>query len=231
MNECLGNCVTCLETVHSLFKNLSESELEVLNHKRRKFNFYKGAILYQEGEEMKGLICLNEGKVKLVKKGKIEDEFIVSLHKTVDFVGFDDLMFNGKCSSTAIAIEDSSICIIDKVQFFKVIKSNSELALDIISNQSGKSIAYQNKLVNISQSNLTSRLAFAINQLTDFYGLEKDNKTLALQIKRREIAAISNMNTANVIRTLSKFKKEKIIDTDGQKIVILNTKRLEELAK
>jgi len=231
MSECIGNCVGCLKTNYSLFKNLNEEELGILNSKRRKHNFTKGDILYSEGEKIKGLICLNEGKVKLVKKGEIEDEFIVSLHKTVDFVGFDDLMFDGKCSSTAIAIEDSSICIIDKEQFFKVIKNNAELAIEIIANQSEKSILYQDKLINVSQSNLTSRLAFTINQLIDFYGFEKDNKTLAIQIKRREIASISNMNTANVIRTLSKFKKLKIIDTEGQKIMILNPKKLDELAK
>ncbi|MCO6499155.1 MAG: Crp/Fnr family transcriptional regulator [Vicingus serpentipes] len=231
MSECLGNCVGCLKANYSLFKNLNEEELEILNHKRRKYNFSKGDILYKEGEKIRGLICLNEGKVKLVKKGKVEDEFIVSLHKTVDFVGFDDLMFNGKCSSTAIAIEDTSICVIDKEQFFKVIKNNAVLAIEIIANQSEKSILYQDKLINISQSNLVSRLAFAINQLVDFYGFERDNKTLAVQIKRREIAAISNMNTANVIRTLSKFKNEKIIDTEGQKIVVLNPKKLDEIAK
>jgi CRP/FNR family transcriptional regulator, polysaccharide utilization system transcription regulator len=231
MDTCLGNCVTCLKVNHSLFNDLSDKELETLNQNRQKKTYLKDERLYTEGSEIGGLICLNQGKVKLVKKGKIEKEFIISLHKMVDFVGLDDLMSNRRCSSTAIALEDVSVCVIKKEQFFKVVKNNSDLSLKIIANQSEKLILYQEKLLNIAQSNLESRLAFALNQLLDFYGLEADGKTLAVQIKRREIASISNMNTANVIRTLAKFKEEKIIEIDGKKIIVLEKNKLKELLK
>jgi len=220
--DCIGNCVGCSKVNHSLFDDLSDGELKVLNENRKKYNFKKGDYLYQEGDDLHGLICLNQGKVKLVKKGKIEEEFIVSLHKTVDFVGFDDLMSGADASTTAIALNDVSVCIITKEQFFKVIRGNSNLAIKIIENQSQKAIHYQDKLLNIAQSNLSSRLAFALIELIEFYGFEKDGKTLAVQMKRREIAAISSMNTANAIRTLAKFKDEEVIDFDKKKIVILN---------
>ncbi len=132
MDTCIGNCVTCLKVNHSLFDDLSDSELEILNLNREKFHFRKGEVLYGENDQVSGLICLNLGKVKVVKEGKIEGEFIVSLHKTVDFVGFDDLMSNEKFSATAIALEDVSVCIVKKEQFLKVINSNPNLALKII---------------------------------------------------------------------------------------------------
>jgi CRP/FNR family transcriptional regulator len=178
-----------------------------------------------------GLICLNHGKVKLVKSGKIEEEFIVSLHKTVDFIGFDDLMANEKCSSTAIALEDVSVCIIEKKQFFEVIKNNPDLALKIISSQAKEKLQHQQKLLNIAQSNLESRLAYALVQLMDFYGFETDKKTLAVSIKRRELAAMSSMNTANAIRTLAKFKTQKVIDIVGKKILVLDIKKLKNTSK
>jgi len=229
MDTCLGNCVTCLKVNHSLFNDLSEKELEILNLKREKFIYAKGEVLYSEGEEINGLICLNHGKVKLVKKSKIEDEFIVSLHKTVDFVGFDDLMSNNKCTSTAIALEDVSVCVIQKEQFFKVIRSNSDLALKIIDHQSDKLSRNQEKLLNIAQSNLESRLAFALMQLVEFYGFDLDGKTLSVKIKRRELAAMSSMNTANAIRTLSKFKEMGIIDIEKKSIIILDQTKLKDL--
>ena len=104
MSICIGNCVGCAKVNHSLFDELNDDELKVLNHNRTKFEFKKGAFIYKEGEQIKGLICLNHGKVKLVKKGNIEEEFIVGFHKPVDFVGFDDLMYEGYTSSSAIDI-------------------------------------------------------------------------------------------------------------------------------
>jgi CRP/FNR family transcriptional regulator len=229
MSTCIGNCVGCAKVNHSLFDDLNDDELKVLNHNRTKFEFKKGAFIYKEGEQIKGLICLNHGKVKLVKKGNIEEEFIVKFHKPVDFVGFDDLMYEGYTSSSAIALEDVSVCIIKKEQFFKVITGNSDLALKIISYQSKKTIEYQGKFLNVAQQNIESRLAYSLNQIIDFFGFENDNKTIAVSLKRKEIAAISNMNTANVIRCLSNLKNKKIIETNGRKIIILNYSLLKQL--
>lgn len=229
MGNCLGNCVTCLKVNHSLFSELNKDELEILNQNRIKCEYSKGEFLYQEGDLIPGLICLNQGKVKLIKESKIENEFIVSLHKTVDFIGFDDLMSQSKCSSSAVALDNVSVCVILKEQFFKVIKKNPQLALKIIDNQSKKLIKNQDKLLNIAQSNLESRLAFALIQLVEFYGFDSDGKTLSVTIKRRELAAMSSMNTANAIRTLSKLKGMGIIEIAKKSIIILDQTKLKNL--
>ena len=49
-----------------------------------------------------------------------------------------------------------------------------------------------------------------------------------LPIARREIAEYIGMTTENVIRTLSEFKKDKIIRTVGKSIYIIDKKRLKE---
>ena len=77
MSTCIGNCVGCSKVNNSLFDELNDDELKVLNQNRTKFEYNKGEFIYNEGEQIKGLICLNQGKVKLVKKGNIEEEFIV----------------------------------------------------------------------------------------------------------------------------------------------------------
>jgi CRP/FNR family transcriptional regulator, polysaccharide utilization system transcription regulator len=226
MESCKSNCATCLKVNFSLFKGLSESELTILNEGREKLFFDKGEVIYKEGATPQGLLCLTEGKVKLSKVGKIENEFIVGLHKPVDFIGFDDLLGGRNYTSSAIALENVALCLIDKKNLFRVIKDNSDFALKIIQNFSEQVESYKEKLINLTQKQIDERLAFALNELIEFFGFEKDGKTLAIQIKRREIAAISNMNTANVIRTLAKFKEEKIIDTVKKSIVILDKDKL-----
>lgn len=228
MDLCFGNCVSCLKVNFSLFKNLSKEELGTLNKGRKKFFFKKGEFLYKEGAKPEGLICLSHGKVKLIKKGKIEDEFIVGLQKPVDFVGFVDLMGGRNYTSSAIAMEDVWICVISMENLFSVIKGNAELALNIIQDLSEKAEHFHEKLINLSQSHIESRLAFVLKELVEFYGFQEDGKTLAVQFKRKELAAIANMNTANVIRTLVKFKEKKIIDIKNKKIIILD---LTELSK
>jgi len=226
MDYCIGNCVGCLKVNHSLFNDLSDKELELLNKERIKLFFKKGEIIFKEEALPTGLYCLNVGKVKLVKEGKIEDEFIVGLTKPVDFLGFDNLMSNTPYNYTAIAIEDVSICVIKKGHLFEVISKNPNLAKKIINYLSLKVIRQNDKLLVLTQTKLESRLAFTLLDLADFYGYEDDGKTLAIELKRKELASLSSMNTANVIRMLAHFKRLKIIDLKKKKIQILKLELL-----
>ncbi len=81
----------------------------------------------------------------------------------------------------------------------------------------------------MAQSNLESRLAYALIELSDFFGFEEDGQTLAVNIKRRELASMSSMTTANAIRTLSKLKKEGVIGVEKKSITIIDKKQLASL--
>ncbi|MCB9173054.1 MAG: Crp/Fnr family transcriptional regulator [Flavobacteriales bacterium] len=229
MDYCLGNCVGCLKVNHSLFNDLSDKELELMNRDRSKLFFKRGDVIFRVGAIPLGLYCLNAGKVKLVKEGKIEDEFIVGLTKPVDFLGFDNLMSDTAYKYSAIAIEEVSICVIKKQNLFEVISKNADLANKIIQHLSQKLIQQNERLLILTQTKLESRLAYTLIDLINFYGFEADGKTLAVELKRKELASLSSMNTANVIRMMSHLKKIKIIDTKLRKIQILKLDLLKNL--
>lgn len=227
--KCLGNCVGCLKVNLSLFSDLNENELELINRGRDKFYYKKGDIIFKEGDQPNGLNCLSLGKVKLVKAGKIEDEFIVGLLRPVDFLGFDHLMSNSPYSYSAIALEEVEVCIVKKEHLFGVISKNVGLATKIIDHLSQKLINQNERLLILTQTKLESRLAYTLIDLINFFGFEADGKTLAVELKRKEIASLSSMNTANVIRMMSHFKKLKIINTKLRKIQILRLDLLKNL--
>jgi CRP-like cAMP-binding protein len=229
MENCIGNCVGCLKVNYSLFSELSENELETLNNNRSKLFFKKGDYIFLEGAMPVGLYCLNHGKVKMIKQGKIEEEFIVALHKPVDFLGFDNLMSNSPYTYTAIALEDVSICVIKKENLFSVIESVPELSMKIINYLSQKLIEKNDRMLVLTQTKMESRLAFTLIDLINFYGFENDGKTLAVELKRKELASLSSMNTANVIRILSAFNKQKIIKTKLRTIQVLSLDTLKQL--
>ncbi len=231
MEHCLGNCVGCLKVNYSLFSDLSEKELETLNLDRNKLFFKKGDVVFHEGALPKGLYCLNHGKVKMIKKGKIEDEFIVALHKPVDFLGFDNLMSNSPYTYTAIALEDVSICVIKKENLFAIIEKNIALGKKIINYLSQKLIEQHERMLVLTQTKMESRLAFTLIDLINFYGYDIDGKTIAVELKRKELASLSSMNTANVIRILSTFNKQKIVKTTLRKIQILSLQSLKQIVE
>ncbi len=66
--------------------------------------------------------------------------------------------------------------------------------------------------------------------IREFYGCENDGATLKGNIKREDLANIVGTATETVIRLLSEFKKEQIIELSGKKIKILDPRKLLRIA-
>ncbi|HHB52822.1 MAG TPA: Crp/Fnr family transcriptional regulator [Saprospiraceae bacterium] len=89
-----------------------------------------------------------------------------------------------------------------------------------------KNIESNKRMLVLTQKHLRGRLADALLLLHKQYGCQTDNKTLNVQLKRAELAALANMTTANAIRVLSVFAKEQLIETNKRNISILNIEGL-----
>ena len=81
-------------------------------------------------------------------------------------------------------------------------------------------------IVNLTQKHLRGRLAEALIALKDSYGYEEDGTTIRVYMGRQDLANLSNMTTANAIRTLTDFGNERIIVVDGRTIKIIDEKTL-----
>ena len=82
------------------------------------------------------------------------------------------------------------------------------------------------RVVSLTQKHIRGRLAEALIALKDNYGMDEDGATLSMYMSREDLANLSNMNTANAIRTLSQFQSEGLISIDGRRVKILNEPEL-----
>ena len=78
------------------------------------------------------------------------------------------------------------------------------------------------------QKNLAGRVAYVLLYFTrEIY----NSRIFDLPVSRKEIADFIGMSSANVIRTLSDFKKDGIIKVFGKTIEIDNIEKLEIISK
>ena len=94
-----------------------------------------------------------------------------------------------------------------------------------------KTTTANERMLVLTQKHLRGRLADALLLLQKEYGFTDDNKTLNVQLKRAELAALANMTPANAIRILSVFAKEDLIETNRRKIIIKDLKGLEKISQ
>ena len=230
MQQDKGYCENCLESKESIFSLLTDEQKKILNDRHTCTSYKKGEIIYKEGDKPNGLICLSKGKVKVIKEGVGGREQIVRMSKPVGFIGYRALFAGNHYISSAVAIEDSQICMIERDALFEVIRQNGDLALAMLRAMAIELGFSNERTVTLTQKHIRGRLAEALLFLADTFGYEDDSQTIKIYLSREDIANLSNMTTSNAIRTLSSFAHENVIALDGRKIKVLELNQLKRIS-
>lgn len=224
-------CEDCINNKMSVFDVLNDEEKQLLFQNYSCAFFKKGEIIYKEGDSPAGLICLADGKAKIFKEGVGGREQIIRMAKPVGFIGYRAIFSEDNYTSTAVAIEDCTACIVEKNTVFELLRSNSDLAINIIKFMARELGFSNSRTVTLTQKHIRGRLAESLLFLRETYGTEDDGATIKVYLSREDVANLSNMTTSNAIRTLSAFASEKVIAVNGRKIKILDFSRLEKISE
>lgn len=223
-------CENCIDSKDSIFGILTDEQRQLLYEYHSCTSYKKGEIIYKEGDKPSGLICLSKGKVKVFKEGVSGREQIVRMTRPIGFIGYRAIFAGDHYISSAVAIEDSHICIIEKDALFEVIKKNGDLALAMLKELATELGFSNERTVTLTQKHIRGRLAESLLFLVETFGYEDDKQTIKVYLSREDIANLSNMTTSNAIRTLSSFAHEKVISLDGRKIKVLEPHRLGKIS-
>ena len=221
-------CEICLESPHSLLTDLDKKLKKEIIDSTLCVSYKKGDLIYEEGSMPSGLHSLISGKVKIFKEGVGGRQQIVRLAKPVGFIGYRGFFAEEAHIASAEAIEDSVVCRLQTELLFHIVRNSPELAMNII-RALATDLGFSNRrTVTLTQKHIRGRLAEALLVLKDTYGFETDGRTLKVYLTREDLANLSNMTTANAIRTLSGFAAEGIVELHGKKIRITDMEQLEK---
>jgi CRP-like cAMP-binding protein len=210
---------------------LNQKDKEAIIQHHTVTRIKKGGYLYREGEKSHGLICMASGKAKIFRTGVAGREHIIKMLKVNDFTGFQTLFTESIWSDSAVVIEESIICTIEKQSLLRILKNNADLSVKISKILSDELRYSYDKMVSLSQKHVRGRLVESLLMLCKIYGFEADGKTINARLSRNDIAHLSNMTTSNAIRTLSNLAAEGNIKINGKKIAILNFDNLEQISE
>jgi CRP-like cAMP-binding protein len=221
----------CLEGPTSVFRGLSQKEKETIIQSHKIYHIKRGHPVFREGEKPHGLVCLSSGKVKLFREGVGGRNQILKMKKPLDIFGFRALFGDPYFYISADAIEDSTVCVIEKSPLVKILKKNAEFSFQFAKLLSEELKFANNRIISLTQKHVRGRVAESILLLSDIYGFEEDGKTIGVYLSREDIAGLSSMTTSNAIRTLSNFVSDGIISLKGRKITLVDKPALETISE
>lgn len=190
-------------------------------------SYNKKQTLYQEGKRPRFLYYLVKGKVKGLKTNEDGKEYITDLFTDGDFIGYPALIEDKNYDDSTVILEDAEIMQIPKDDFLHMIYGNMDIAAKFIRIITQNVKEKEERLLNLAYSSLRKRVAKALVDIYQKFNTENKNKPL--EISREDFAHYVGTATESLIRTLSDFKSEKLIEIKDGKISVINLEKLKNL--
>lgn len=221
-------CQNCPSKGSGVFCDLQDTELDEISQHKVTNTYKKGQTLFVQGNHPFGLYCINSGNIKVTKTGPDGKESIVRIVKGGDVLGHRSLFTSDFYTATATALEETKVCFIDKKYILKVIEEKPSVSLHIINKLSRDMGAAENKVSSFHQKNVRERLAELLLLLKESHGEKSEDGKIKLDIKltREEMATMIGTANETLIRFISEFKDEGLIEQEGKTIIISNEEKL-----
>src|SRR6478672_8455397 len=189
--------------------------------------FSKKQTVYAEGKRPRFLYYLVSGKAKAFKTHEDGKEYITDLFSSGDFMGYTALIEDKLYDDTAVILEDAELMQIPRDEFLQLIYTDINMAAKFIRIVTKNVKEKEERLLNLAYSSLRKRVAKALVDIHEKFYKESSNSII--EFSRDDIAQYIGTATESLIRTLSDFKNEKLIDIKSGKISIINLEKLKHL--
>ncbi len=188
----------------------------------------KKTALYNEGKRPKYLYYLKSGKIKAFRMHEDGKEYITNLYSPGDFIGYMPLLESKTYDDTAEVMENAEVVMIPKDEFIGLVYNDLNIAAKFIKLIAQNVKEKEERLLNLAYGSLRKRVARALIDIYEKFN-QPAQKSTAIDISREDIAQYVGTATESLIRTLSDFKSEKLIEIKDGKVHIVNLDKLKNL--
>jgi DNA-binding response OmpR family regulator len=189
----------------------------------------KKLSLYLEGRRPKHLYYLKKGKIKAFRVHEDGKEYITNLYTAGDFIGYLPLLENKSYEDTAEVLEEAELALIPRDEFLASIYNDIHIAAKFIRLIAQNVQEKEERLLSLAYGSLRKRVAKALIDIHSKFIKDGEAPGGALDISREGIAQYVGTATESLIRTLSDFKSEKLIEIREGKIRISDLTRLKNM--
>ena len=208
--------------------SIGKNVLQSLTEDRNINKYKKKQTVYSECNHPNSLYYVLKGKVKACRSNEDGKELVTDLFCPGDFLGYVALLEGTVYKDTAAAMEETELAVIPKDDFEELVNNNKEVAQKFISLLAKNISAKENQLLALAYNSLRKKVAEALIMMQKKYQRTKEEE-FVIDISRESLATIAGTATESLIRTLSDFRGEKIIDIKDGSISIINQEKLEHL--
>jgi CRP-like cAMP-binding protein len=215
----------------SVLTDLPSDDLEILTANKTEQVYKKGEIIFREGSYPSGIFYIVDGKVKKYKLDKDAKEQIIYVADKGELLGYHAILSEDRYPDCAAALEESRIAFIPREDFLEALNHSKVLVGRLLKTLSHEFAVLANSLSLFAQKSVRERLALQLIVLREKYKVNfQAGMPVEINMSRNDLASLVGTARENVVRVLSEFKDDKILETKGRKIIVLNVDMLIKIA-
>ena len=221
-------CPSCPAWSACAFHPLSSTQIETLFRGKNCLHFGKHEMIFSAHSKPLGVYCIKSGMVKLTNHGTQPGiEQILNIAKAGEVLGLDDALGDHFFHYNAETLEETDICLIEKATFIDLMADNALLSQEILKRAFASVKDRDASISRLTQYNVRERTAQTLLSLIAEHGVRtQEGIKLDLNLTRKEIGQYSGTVQESIIRVLSDFKAEGLIDLEKSEITILDANLL-----
>jgi len=207
---------------------LTIEQVEQLKSNSNIVKYSKKDIIFKQNTRTSHIMFVKSGLVKIFKEGRDKKTIIYKLVTPGHYLGNISVFGEETFRYSASVIDDTEILFIDITSFKQVLEQNGRYATLLLQLLSYDNLYIFDKIVAQNQKQLPGRVADLLLYLAKQIF---NSDEFELSLSRTELAELAGTTKESLIRTLTEFKNDKIIDIDGKKIKINSIDIISKLSK
>ena len=213
----------------SLLATLSTAELHQIEQEMEERTYRRRQIVYFPEQKNDYIFMLVSGRVKLLKTGASGREVTLDIVSPNELFGEANILkANSPYESSAEVLEDSVVLAMRRTSVVAMIMDNIDSLREFAALEVSRRHASEQRLAEFVFYDVPTRLAHLLGQLASFYAPPATDDAVLIKAKltHQELANLVGSTRETTTLILNDFKRRKLIEFQGRKIVVLTPSAL-----
>lgn len=214
----------------SLFRELNSEEMDKIVGISITRDWKKNSHVFLQGDPLENVYFIYSGRIKVYKSDINGREQIVAIMKQGEMFPHVGFFRQGDYPAFAEVLEGSTLIAIPIHQFEKILIENPELCIKVFRVLGEKIVDLQNRLEEQILNNTYEQIIKLLVRLGTKNGKDLKNGKILLEAEftNRDLANMIGTTRETISRTLTKMKRDALIEVDDEGNMILEPERLLE---
>lgn len=214
------------------FAGLTERELDRIDGRMRTLSFAAGEQVYRVGDTADALYVVAEGRVRLSHVTAEGTETVIDILVPGEMFGAMGSLGEPQYQQTASTLVGTCVLRIGQDDFRQVLAEDARIGLRVLDDVAARLAQAHTDIGGQSTDTVTQRLATALLRLADKLGKDRGPGGIVLEVplSRADLAGLARSTPETVSRVMSRWKKERLVDSGRRWTALLDVDRLRDEA-